>query len=58
MLPMVGEGNQRWTVSCNNRLVKASNKYINDYDPNKQSSSQRLGCKQFIWLGNFRKFAY
>ena len=39
----------------NHRYAKENNKYMKDYDKNKETSFQALGGKQLIWMGNVAK---
>ena len=53
---MVEEGIRGGICYSIHRYAKANNKYMNNYDKNKESSYiQYLDAKQLIWLGNVSK---
>ena len=52
---MVEKGIREGTCHSICQYAKANNKYMKDFDKNKESPYFQLGCKQFIWLENVAK---
>ena len=52
MLLMVQKGIRRGICHTIHQYVKPNNKYIKNYDKNKESSCLKYLIKWFVWLGN------
>ena len=48
ILLMVEKDTREGICNATQWYAKANNKYMNDYDENKESSYKLLGCKQFV----------
>ena len=57
MLLMIEKGIRGGICHTIHIYAKANNKYMENYDKNKESSYSVFRCKQFVWMCNISKIA-